>query len=69
MVQEVIEVAGHLCIFLLKFHCELNFIEFFWGVVKRWLCQHCDYMFKTLQENIPKALKSVEISTIWKWKH
>jgi hypothetical protein len=27
-VQEVIEAAGHLCIFLRKFHCELNFIEF-----------------------------------------
>ncbi|KAK7042832.1 hypothetical protein R3P38DRAFT_3449566, partial [Favolaschia claudopus] len=31
LVQEVIEEAGHLCIFLPKFHCELNFIEFFWG--------------------------------------
>jgi hypothetical protein len=34
LVQEVIEAAGHLCIFLPKFHCELNFIEFFWGTVK-----------------------------------
>jgi hypothetical protein len=37
LVQETIEAAGHLCIFLLKFHCELNFIEFFWGAVKRYL--------------------------------
>jgi len=37
LVQEVIEAAGHLCIFLPKFHCELNFIEFFWGVVKKYL--------------------------------
>jgi hypothetical protein len=29
LVQETIEAAGHLCIFLLKFHCELNYIEFF----------------------------------------
>ena len=28
-VQEVIEAAGHLCIFSPKFYCELNFIEFF----------------------------------------
>jgi hypothetical protein len=34
LIQEVIEKAGHLCIFLPKFHCELNFIEFFWGAVK-----------------------------------
>ena len=31
LVQEVIKAAGHLCIFLPKFHCELNFIEFFLG--------------------------------------
>ena len=37
LVQEVIEAAGHLCTFLPKFHCELNFIEFFWGAVKRYL--------------------------------
>lgn len=30
LVQEVIEAAGHECIFLPKFHWELNFIEFFW---------------------------------------
>jgi hypothetical protein len=37
LVQEVIKAAGHLYIFLPKFHCELNFIEFFWGVVKKYL--------------------------------
>ncbi len=31
LVQEVIKEAGHLCIFLPKYHCELNFIEHFWG--------------------------------------
>ena len=37
LVQEVIEEAGHIYIFLPKFHCELNFIEYFWGAVKRYL--------------------------------
>jgi len=64
LVQEVIEASGHLCIFLPKFHCELNFIEFFWGAVKRYLREHCDYTFKTLQDNMPKALESVSIQTI-----
>ncbi|KAL1689946.1 hypothetical protein GGG16DRAFT_35084, partial [Schizophyllum commune] len=27
LVQEIIEAAGHLCVFLPKYHCELNFIE------------------------------------------
>jgi hypothetical protein len=42
LVQEVIKAAGHLCIFLPKFHCKLNFIEFFWGVVKRYLHENCN---------------------------
>ena len=49
LVKEVITQAGHLCIFLPKFHC--------------------DYTFKTLQENMPKALGSVGLDTIWKWEH
>lgn len=32
--QLVIEVAGHKCYFLPKFHCELNPIEMYWGWVK-----------------------------------
>jgi hypothetical protein len=35
LLQEVIEAAGHF--FLPKFHGELNFIEFFWGMVKKYL--------------------------------
>ncbi|KIK25387.1 hypothetical protein PISMIDRAFT_32273, partial [Pisolithus microcarpus 441] len=37
LVQETIEGLGHLCIFLPKFHCELNFIEFFWGKIKKYI--------------------------------
>lgn len=69
LVQEVIEAAGHLCIFLPKFHCELNFIEYFWGAIKKYLRDHCDYTFTTLQENLPKALESVAVGTIRKWEH
>ncbi|KIJ39315.1 hypothetical protein M422DRAFT_257928 [Sphaerobolus stellatus SS14] len=69
LVQEVIEEAGHLCIFLPKFHCELNFIEFFWGAVKRHLRANGDGSFATLQENMGKALASVSITTIWRWEH
>ena len=30
--QELIERHGHLCDFYPKYHCELNFIEQYWGV-------------------------------------
>lgn len=69
LVQETVEAAGHLCIILPKFHCELNFIEFFWGAVKHYLRENCDYTFSTLQKNMPQALKSVSIETIQKWEH
>ncbi|KAF8604448.1 hypothetical protein BDV93DRAFT_403884, partial [Ceratobasidium sp. AG-I] len=34
-IQILIEGAGHKCIFLPKFHCELNPIEMYWGYAKR----------------------------------
>jgi hypothetical protein len=69
LVQEIIEAAGHLCIFLPKFHCELNFIEFFWGAVKKYLQEHCDYTYTGLRKNLPDALASVDLMTIRKWEH
>jgi transposase len=84
LVQEVIEkagrffllcmllskvCAGHICIFLPKYHCEINFIEYFWGAVKRYLREHCDYTFSTLKENMPKAMASVSVELIRKWEH
>ena len=69
LIQEVIEQAGHLCILLPKFHCKLNFIEFFWGSVKKYLHEHCDMTFDMLKENMPIAMESVLLSTIQKWEH
>ncbi|OAX41153.1 hypothetical protein K503DRAFT_713249 [Rhizopogon vinicolor AM-OR11-026] len=67
--MRIIEAAGHLCIFLPKYHCELNFIELFWGAVKRYLCENCDYTFETLKTNLPKAMAAVRLSTIRLWRH
>jgi hypothetical protein len=71
LVQETIEAAEHLCLasVLPKFHCKLNIIEYFWGCVKRYLQEHCDYTFTTLKENIPDALASVDVICIWKWQN
>jgi hypothetical protein len=62
--QEIIEAAGHMCIFYPKFHCELNFIESFWGDAKRYSRLHCDYTFKSLKEIVPRALESVTLTKI-----
>lgn len=32
--QELIESCGHICDFYPKYHCELNFIEQYWGAAK-----------------------------------
>jgi len=69
LIQEVIEAACHLCIFLPRFHCELNFIKFFWGATKKWLCDHCDYTFKTLKANLLLAMGPVNLATIRLWEH
>jgi hypothetical protein len=34
LLQSIIEDAGHVCLFLPKFHCELNPIELFWSYIK-----------------------------------
>jgi hypothetical protein len=62
--QEVIEAAGHMCVFYPKFHCELNFIESFWGEAKRYARLHCDYSFKGLKAIVPLALDSVGLFNI-----
>jgi len=58
-----------MCIFLLKFHCGLNLIEFFWGCVKKYLQGNCDYTFNTLKTNLPITLASVSMNTIHLWEH
>ena len=43
ILQEVIEGLGHKVIFYSKFHCELNYIEMYWGVAKHYAWQNCNY--------------------------
>ncbi|CAG8719141.1 33845_t:CDS:2 [Racocetra persica] len=63
-IQEVIEAAGHMCIFYPKFHCELNYIESFWAEAKRVARLSCDYSFRGLKRTVPRALDSVGLIKI-----
>jgi hypothetical protein len=67
LIQEIIEEHGHKVIFFPKFHCELNFIEYFWGAVKKYTRDNCDYTFKGLEKTVPEALNSVSLEQIRKY--
>ncbi|RPB02974.1 hypothetical protein L873DRAFT_1653645, partial [Choiromyces venosus 120613-1] len=41
--QESIKGVGHQVIFYPVSHCELNFIEYFWGCAKVYTRVHCKY--------------------------
>jgi hypothetical protein len=64
MLKEIAEEQDQQVIFYPKFHCELNFIEMYWGASKRYTREHCDYSFTGLQKAVPEALTSVSIETI-----
>ena len=67
LLQEEIEKRGHKCIFYPKYHCELNFIEMYWGAAKRYTRDKCDYSWASLQKTVPEALDSVPLITIRKF--
>ena len=49
-------VAHHMCFFLPKFHCELNWIERKWGASKAYTRKHCLYTLAGLRETVPLSL-------------
>jgi len=64
MVQKAVEARGHLFINSPRFHCELQFIEQFWGSSKRYTRANCEYNISALRKIIPSAMKVTSISTI-----
>jgi transposase len=66
LIAEVVEAAGHKCIFYPKFHPELNYIEYFWAEVKRFTREKCDYSWAGLKRTLPIALASVDVVKIRK---
>ncbi|KZP12922.1 hypothetical protein FIBSPDRAFT_913191 [Athelia psychrophila] len=63
-IQHFLESRGHLCIFLPKFHCELNPIEMHWGYVKYRFRNTTDGRFPTARNLVPKCLNLCNVLTI-----
>lgn len=57
--REVVEDRGHFIVFYPKYHCELNYIEMVWALVKRHLRSNCTYKFADLKAKIPNVLENV----------
>eukprot|EP00903_Cladosiphon_okamuranus_P014571 g13514.t1 len=66
-VEELFEAAGHACIFLPKYHPELNAIERFWGYTKSIERRVCDYSVLSLLARLPVTLSTVSLSLCRKW--
>jgi hypothetical protein len=41
--EEAVEGAGHIALFYPKYHCEMNWIEYYWGACKKYARKHCTY--------------------------
>jgi hypothetical protein len=59
----------HTCVFIPKFHCELNPIERVWAQSKRYTRAYCDYTIGSLRRSIPLGLKSVSKENIANYVH
>ena len=66
-VETYISAKGHRCIFIPKYHCELNPIERVWGHAKRYTRSHCDYSFAGLERTIEPALETVSTDLMRKY--
>jgi len=64
MVQKAVGGAGHFFIKSPRFHCELQFIEPFWGNSKRYMRANCSYSISGLRDIIPTALRITSLATI-----
>ena len=63
--QELVESRGHLCDFYPKYHCELNFIEQYWGAAKlRFHTVGCAATIKEMERKVINCLNDVPLLQI-----
>ena len=62
--NRILVEKGHICVFLPKFHPELNPIERVWAQLKRYTKGHCKYTLPSLRKNIPLSFDTVSLEKI-----
>ncbi|KAJ3736812.1 hypothetical protein DFJ43DRAFT_988904, partial [Lentinula guzmanii] len=69
MLEELITQKGHYCLFLLKFHCELNPIEMYWGWVKYQYREVAKKTFKGAKDAAFQYLDACPVEVIQQFIH
>ena len=64
MVEQFLIEKGHICVFLPKFHPELNPIERVWAQLKHFTKGHCKYTLPSLRKKVPLAYYTVTLDNI-----
>src|SRR6266851_5148545 len=62
--QEYIKSHSHLCNFYPKYHCELNFIEQYWGAVKFHYCVAGARTLEVMQKTMLESLDNIPLEQI-----
>lgn len=63
-IEHFLEDRGHICIFLPKYHPELNPIEWVWAQAKRHTKAYCKYTLPSLRKHIPLAFETIKPENI-----
>ena len=64
LLQELVESQGHVCLYLPKFHCELNPIEMCWCHAKKHTRAHCNGSIVRLRKIVPESLNNIPLDMI-----
>ena len=64
ILQHEVTGRGHICLYLPKFHCELNPIERVWCHAKKYTTANCNGSIVRLRKIVPESLAAISRDTI-----